>query len=71
MDDSEIQDTAATVKREHIRFAEKDEALRQDVHALGQMVGELLVEQGGEALYKTVESARRYAIGRREGDAEE
>jgi phosphoenolpyruvate carboxylase len=70
MDDSDTQDTASTVKRENIRFAEKDEALRQDVRSLGQMVGELLVEQGGEALYKTVESARRYAIGRREGDAE-
>jgi phosphoenolpyruvate carboxylase len=70
MNDSESNNTAATVKRQNIRFAEKDEALRQDVHALGGMVGELLVEQGGEALYKTVESARRYAIGRREGDEE-
>lgn len=69
MSESGIQDTAATVKRQHIRFAEKDEALRHDVHELGSMVGELLVEQGGEALYKTVESARLYAIGRREGDA--
>ena len=70
MNNSENQDTEETVRREKIRFAEKDEALRQDVHELGQMVGELLIEQGGEALYKTVESARRYAIGRREGDAE-
>jgi phosphoenolpyruvate carboxylase len=70
MNDSEPQDTAATVKRQNIRFAEKDEALRHDVHSLGGMVGELLVEQGGEALYKTVESARQYAIGRREGDIE-
>ncbi|MCP3999876.1 MAG: phosphoenolpyruvate carboxylase [Gammaproteobacteria bacterium] len=70
MNDSKPQITAATVKRQNIRFAEKDEALRQDVRALGRMVGELLVEQGGEALYKTVESARLYAIDRREGDAE-
>ena len=70
MNDSEPQNTAATVKRQNIRFAEKDEALRHDVHSLGNMVGELLVEQGGEALYKTVESARQYAIGRREGDVE-
>jgi len=60
----------ADEKRQDIRFAEKDEALRKDVHALGMMVGELLLEQGGEALFKTVESARRYAIARREGDAE-
>ncbi len=70
MNHSESHDTAATVKRQNIRFAEKDEALRKDVHALGHMVGELLLEQGGEALYKTVESARLLAIGRREGDAE-
>ena len=70
MNNSDNKDIAATVKREHIRFAEKDEALRKDVHELGQMVGDLLIEQGGEALYKTVESARRYAIGRREGDTE-
>jgi len=63
------QDTAATVTRQNIRFAEKDEALRHDVHELGRVVGELLVEQGGEALFKTVEAARQYAIGRREGDA--
>jgi phosphoenolpyruvate carboxylase len=60
--------TKAGKKRPGIYFAEKDEALRNDVRELGKMVGELLVEQGGEALYKTVESARRYAIARREGD---
>ena len=57
-------------KRQNIQFAQKDEALRKDVHALGEMIGEILVEQGGEALYKNVESARRHAIGRREGDAD-
>jgi phosphoenolpyruvate carboxylase len=55
-------------KRQDIRFAEKDAALRSDVRALGKMVGELLLEQGGEALYKTVESARQLAIERRESD---
>jgi phosphoenolpyruvate carboxylase len=68
MEDPNNYDTEATVKRHNIRFAEKDEALRHDVHELGSMVGALLLEQGGEALYKTVESARKYAIGRREGD---
>lgn len=57
-------------ERQNIRFSGKDAALRADVHALGSMVGELLLEQGGEALYKTVESARQFAIARREGDAE-
>ena len=57
-------------KRQNIRFAEKDEALRKDVRSLGTMVGDLLIEQGGEALFKTVESARQLAIARREGDAD-
>ena len=51
-----------------IRFAEKDEALRQDVHALGIMIGELLIEQGGKNLYDAVETARQFAIEAREGD---
>ncbi|MDH3977750.1 MAG: phosphoenolpyruvate carboxylase [Gammaproteobacteria bacterium] len=54
-------------KRQDIAFAEKDEALRNDVHTLGAMIGELLREQGGEALYEVVEQARRIAINRREG----
>jgi len=64
------QESQSVAARKAIKFAVKDEALRGDVRALGQMVGELLMEQGGEALYKTVESARRYAIKRRDDDAE-
>ena len=55
-------------KRKDITFKKKDEALRHDVHALGEMIGDLLKEQGGEALYDLVEAARRTAIDRREGD---
>ncbi|MEC9375230.1 MAG: phosphoenolpyruvate carboxylase [Pseudomonadota bacterium] len=51
--------------RQNIQFAQKDEALRADVHALGEMIGEMLLEQGGETLYKHVESVRQLAIGRR------
>lgn len=61
---------SAAGRRQDIRFAEKDEALRQDVHALGTMIGELLIEQGGEPLYDAVETARQLAIGAREGDPE-
>ena len=56
-------------KRGDIEFAEKDAALRRDVHELGVAVGELLKEQCGEALYAIVESARQAAIERREGDS--
>jgi len=57
-----------TEKRQDIAFTEKDAQLRRDVHELGMLVGELLREQCGEALYEAVESARRAAIGRREGE---
>ncbi len=62
-----MSSTSRTV-RANIVFAEKDQALREDVHRLGELVGEIVREQGGEALYDLVETARRAAIARREGD---
>jgi phosphoenolpyruvate carboxylase len=52
-----------------IRFTEKDAALRDDVRTLGALVGEVIREQGGEALFERVEAARVAAIRRREGEA--
>jgi phosphoenolpyruvate carboxylase len=49
-----------------IQFADKDAALRDDVHTLGALVGEVIREQGGEALFRRVEQARLAAIHRRE-----
>ena len=62
-----MSSTSPTV-RTNIVFAEKDQALREDVHRLGELVGEIVREQGGEALFDLVETARRAAIARREGD---
>jgi len=62
-----MSSTSRTV-RANIVFAEKDQALREDVHRLGELVGEIVREQGGEALFDLVEAARRAAIARREGD---
>src|SRR5690606_33741990 len=61
--------TAPTARtdRSNIYFAEKDQALREDVHRLGEIVGELVREQAGEALFDVVEAARRAAIAHREG----
>jgi len=53
------------VRRDSL-FEEKDSALRRDVHALGALIGNLLVEQGSEELYNAVEKARRLAIQARE-----
>jgi phosphoenolpyruvate carboxylase len=55
--------------RQSIQFPIKDAALREDVHALGALVGETLRDQGGEEFFKLVEGDRLAAIGRREGDA--
>ncbi len=55
-------------KRRDIRFSAKDVGLREDVHNLASMIGEMLREQGGAALLDIVERGRRAAIDRREGD---
>src|SRR5437868_14723751 len=56
------------VNRSDIHFPPKHEALREDVHALGALVGEILREQGGQQLFELVELDRVAAIRRREGD---
>ena len=59
------------VLRSDIFFAEKDKALRKDVHRLGELVGDLVKDQLGEALFDLVEAVRRAAIDSREGDTSE
>ena len=56
------------MNRDELYFSSLDEPLRDDVRALGQLLGELLREQGGEALFQQVEQARQAAITRREGE---
>jgi phosphoenolpyruvate carboxylase len=55
--------------RDRIQFPVKDVALREDVHALGDSIGETLREQGGEEFFALVEGDRRAAIERRESGA--
>ncbi len=52
--------------RQSIQFPVKDAALREDVHALGDSIGEMLREQGGEGFFDLVEGDRLAAIERRE-----
>jgi phosphoenolpyruvate carboxylase len=56
------------VDRHLIQFPPKHLALREDVHQLGVLVGEMLREQGGDELYSLVEGDRREAIERRSAD---
>ena len=56
------------MRRQQLHFDKKDEPLRADVRELGAMIGELLVEQRGEAFFDTVERARRLSIARRTED---
>jgi len=58
------------MKREQIDFPPEHEALRADVGVLGSMVGELLREQCGDALFERIEQARSAAIARRNQEAE-
>lgn len=53
--------------RQNIQFPAKDAALREDVHALGALVGEILLDQCGPQLFDLVEGDRVAAIRRREG----
>ncbi|HUQ09790.1 MAG TPA: phosphoenolpyruvate carboxylase [Steroidobacteraceae bacterium] len=58
------------MKRDDIQFPAKHSALRDDVHVLGVLVGDVLKEQGGDALFDLVEKDRRLSIKRRAGDKE-
>lgn len=57
--------------RKGIFFPLKDAALRDDVHALGNLVGEVIKDQCGQDLFDAVEGDRQAAIGRRQGDPNE
>jgi phosphoenolpyruvate carboxylase len=58
------------VHRADIHFPPKHEPLRDDVHALGVLIGEILREQGGEQLYELVELDRVAAIRSRAGESD-
>jgi phosphoenolpyruvate carboxylase len=58
------------VRRDDIQFPAKHSALRDDVHVLGALVGDVLKDQGGDALFDLVEQDRRLSIRRRAGDKE-
>ncbi|MBV8910326.1 MAG: phosphoenolpyruvate carboxylase, partial [Gammaproteobacteria bacterium] len=57
------------MNRSDIQFPPKHEPLRDDVHALGALVGEILRDQGGAQLYELVELDRVVAIRARGGDS--
>ena len=57
------------MQRADIHFPPKHEPLRDDVHALGALVGEILREQGGQQLFDLVELDRVAAIRARAGSA--
>ena len=50
-----------------VAFPSSDEPLKRDVSMLGDLVGGVLREQGGDELFECVEIARHAAIRRREG----
>lgn len=58
------------VELRQITFPPKDEPLREDVRLLGDLVGSVVREQGGDELFSHVEAARHAAIRRRESRAD-
>ncbi len=53
------------MKRDDIHFPERHAPLREDIHALGDVLGEVLRDQGGAELYDMAEQDRQLAIRRR------
>ncbi|HXZ59910.1 MAG TPA: phosphoenolpyruvate carboxylase [Steroidobacteraceae bacterium] len=58
------------MNRSDIHFPPRHEPLRDDVHALGALLGEILREQGGEQLFELVELDRVAAIRSRAGESD-
>ena len=54
-----------------VKLPEKDQPLRADISMLGQLLGEVLVEQHGAELLEQVEMVRRAAIRHREGQGDD
>lgn len=52
-------------------FDAKQAPLRRDVRCLGALLGQVLREQAGEAVFETVETLRRTTIARREAENDE
>ena len=57
------------INRDDIHFPPHHGPLREDIHALGEIVGNVLREQGGDELYELAEGDRQLAIRRRAGAA--
>ncbi len=62
-------DDPRSPRRPGLDFPPKDEPLRDDVRTLGDLVGRVIREQGGDDLFAAVEAARKAAIARREEPA--
>ena len=45
--------------------------INQDVRELGELLGDIITEQGSESAFETVETIRTAAIDYRRGDAED
>jgi phosphoenolpyruvate carboxylase len=57
------------MNRDDLHFPPHHTPLREDIHTLGALVGDVLREQGGDELYELAEGDRQTAIRRRSGDA--
>ena len=65
--DNNSADAAIHAHPRLVEFAPMDAPLREDVSRLGQLIGEVLLDQDGPELLARVERVRKLAIARREG----
>lgn len=65
-----VPPTIRAMNRDDRHFPPHHSPLREDIHALGEVVGSVLREQGGEELYELAEGDRQTAIRRRVGGAD-
>ena len=68
--DAEIVSKPDNAQLRQVDFAAVDAPLREDVSRLGQLIGEVLLDQDGPELLARVEVVRKLAIARREGRAD-
>jgi phosphoenolpyruvate carboxylase len=61
--------TSSTTSRQSALAAKAHNPLAEDIRLLGRLLGEVLQEQEGEAMYQTVEAIRTAAVSFRKADA--
>ena len=64
------RNTPSSIEKRPVKSADKDAPLKEDIRLLGRLLGEVLRDQEGDAVFEVVETIRQTAVRfRRESDA--